>query len=83
MSPGPAAIFGAKRQACAAVDAMAGELIAVSHRIHAHPELGYREEHAARLLGQAMRNGRWRSRPAPTGCRPRSPAGPGPPAPPT
>jgi amidohydrolase len=58
MSPGPAAVGGAKRQACAAVDAMAGELVAVSHRIHAHPELGYREEHAARLLAQAMRDRR-------------------------
>jgi amidohydrolase len=58
MTAGPPAVHAAKRRACAAVDAMAGELLAVSHRIHAHPELGYRERHAAGLLARHLRRGR-------------------------
>jgi amidohydrolase len=57
MSSGPPDVGAAKRRACAAVDARAGELVAVSHRIHARPELGYRERHAAGLLARAMRRG--------------------------
>jgi amidohydrolase len=43
-----------KIQACAAVDAMAGELLAVSHAIHANPELGFEEKHAATLLADTV-----------------------------
>jgi amidohydrolase len=58
MTAGPPALRAAKVQACAAVDAVAGELIAVSHQIHRHPELGYRERNAAGLLARALRHGR-------------------------
>ncbi len=39
-----------KRQACDAIDAMSDELIAISHEIHANPELAFREHKAAALL---------------------------------
>ena len=39
-----------KRDACAAIDAMAGDLVAVSHAIHATPELAFKEFEAARIL---------------------------------
>ena len=47
-----------KRDACAAIDAMAGDLVAVSHYIHANPELAFKEEKAAaRLTAEVERAG--------------------------
>lgn len=43
-----------KKQVCGAIDAMAGELIAISHDIHANPELAFHEHHAARTLTGAL-----------------------------
>lgn len=37
-----------------AVDDHAGQILAVSHRIHARPELAFRERHAASLLATAL-----------------------------
>ena len=39
-----------KRQLCDAIDAMAPDLLEVSHAIHANPELAFHEVEAARLL---------------------------------
>ncbi len=39
-----------KRRACAAIDDTAGELIELSHRIHAHPELAFHEVQASGWL---------------------------------
>ena len=36
------------------IDALADELIAVSHDIHAHPELAFNEHHASGLLCNAL-----------------------------
>jgi amidohydrolase len=47
-----------KSRACAAIDAHAGDLIALSHRIHANPETAYDEVHAcAWLSGYLHDNG--------------------------
>jgi amidohydrolase len=47
-----------KERALTAIDAIAGDLVAVSHEIHAHPELGYQEEFAAaRLQGLLAQHG--------------------------
>jgi len=43
-----------KRAVCEAVDAMRGELIAISRGIHAEPELGFQEEKAAARLTAAV-----------------------------
>jgi amidohydrolase len=43
-----------KRDACAAIDALASTVIDVSHDIHAHPELNYEETHAHDLLTSAL-----------------------------
>jgi amidohydrolase len=43
-----------KAQACAAVDAMAADLLAMSHTIHANPELGFEEHKAAATLTEAI-----------------------------
>lgn len=43
-----------KRDACAAVDALRGELIAASHAIHAKPELAFEERFAADLLSKTV-----------------------------
>lgn len=43
-----------KREVCAAIDAMRGELIAASHAIHANPELAFEEKYAAALLTKAV-----------------------------
>src|SRR5262245_42962645 len=45
-----------KRDVCAAIDDMRGELIAVSHAIHAHPELAFEEKFAADLLTRTVEN---------------------------
>jgi len=44
-----------KKDVCASVDRLARELLAVSHEIHAHPELCFEEVHAARLLAETGR----------------------------
>ena len=43
-------VCAAKKRVCAEVDRLAAELIDVSHRIHAHPELGFEELYAHDLL---------------------------------
>lgn len=43
-------IAALKRDVCAAIDAMAPELLEVSHAIHANPELAFQEFEAAKLL---------------------------------
>jgi len=47
----------AKRRACATVDRLAGELIAVSRDLHAHPETAHREHRAAALLADRLARG--------------------------
>lgn len=44
-----------KSRALAAIDAHAAELIALSHRIHAHPEIAYQEVQASAWLTDALR----------------------------
>ena len=46
-----------KAQATGAVDALTPELVALSHEIHAHPELGYEERIASGLLADALAGG--------------------------
>ncbi|WP_339831936.1 M20 family metallopeptidase [uncultured Parvibaculum sp.] len=43
-----------KRETCAMIDAMSAELLAVSHEIHARPELAFHEHEAARILTAAL-----------------------------
>ena len=43
-------IAEAKRRICSEIDRLAPELLDVSHRIHAHPELCFEEHHAHDLL---------------------------------
>ena len=45
-----------KRDVCAAIDALRGELVAASHAIHANPELAFEEKFAASLLASAVEN---------------------------
>ena len=44
-----------KHDVCAAIDALAPEILAVSHEIHAHPELAFEEVRASRLLAETAR----------------------------
>src|SRR6185295_4914806 len=44
----------AKAGARERLESQRDELIALSHRIHAHPEVGFEEERAARWLGDAL-----------------------------
>ena len=44
----------AKEEVCAVVDALADELLAVSHRIHAHPEPAWQERRASALLAEVL-----------------------------
>ncbi len=44
-----------KHEVCAAIDALAPDLLAVSHEIHAHPELAFEEVRASRLLAETAR----------------------------
>ena len=44
----------AKQRACDEIDRLAPELLDVSHRIHARPELGFEEHHAHDLLTDAL-----------------------------
>jgi amidohydrolase len=39
-----------KQEVCDAIDALASEIVTVSHEIHAHPELAFEEVRASRLL---------------------------------
>ena len=43
-----------KTKICGAVDALAGELEAISHKIHANPELCFKEEKAAAWLTEFL-----------------------------
>ncbi|MEX2245170.1 MAG: M20 family metallopeptidase [Dehalococcoidia bacterium] len=43
-----------KARACAAIDARAEELVALSQRIHAHPEVAYHEEQASGWLCELL-----------------------------
>ncbi len=42
-----------KQQACSFIDKMAAELIEISHDIHDHPELNFKEHYAAERLARA------------------------------
>jgi amidohydrolase len=44
-----------KRKACSAIDSMRSDLLAISHAIHAEPELAFEERAAAATLVAAMR----------------------------
>ena len=44
-----------KKEVRAAIDALGPELVAVSHEIHAHPELAFEEVRASRLLAETAR----------------------------
>ena len=44
----------AKRRLAAAVEAAHDEIIALSHRIHAHPEPAFEEHQAASWVAEAM-----------------------------
>ena len=44
----------AKRRIAAAIDAARDEIIDLSHRIHAHPEVAFEEEQAAALVAEAL-----------------------------
>jgi len=46
-----------KKEVRAAIDALGPELVAVSHEIHAHPELAFEEVRASRLLAETARKG--------------------------
>jgi amidohydrolase len=52
-SPGPQ-IAQAKAGVQRAVDDHAGQLLSISHRIHARPELAFHETHAAGVLARAL-----------------------------
>ncbi len=57
MSAVSSRIDEAKHAACAAVDELAPQLIAISREIHAHPELAFEEHHAcAQLVSFAKEN---------------------------
>ena len=59
-APAPGRLSGlqaAKTQACAVVDELAGDLVAVSHQLHAYPELAWHERHSAALLASALDRG--------------------------
>jgi len=43
-----------KKNVCSAIDAMADELITISHEIHANPELAFQEHKAAALLSNRV-----------------------------
>jgi amidohydrolase len=53
----PSGLQEAKSQACAVIDQLAGDLVAVSHRLHAHPELAWHERRSASLLASALDRG--------------------------
>ncbi|MFM9085613.1 MAG: M20 family metallopeptidase [Acidimicrobiia bacterium] len=47
-----------KERAIAAIDAIAGDLVAASHSLHAHPELNYEEHHAHQVLTDMLGDAR-------------------------
>jgi amidohydrolase len=47
-------ITEAKQRVCDEIDRLAPELLDVSHRIHARPELGFEEHHAHELLTEVL-----------------------------
>ena len=51
---GEAAVAGLKRRIAAAVDAVGGELLDLSHRIHATPEEAFDEVRAATWVGEVL-----------------------------
>ena len=53
----PSRLRAAKAQACAVVDELAGDLVAVSHQLHAHPELSWHEQRSAAMLAGALDRG--------------------------
>jgi amidohydrolase len=53
----PSGLRAAKSQACAVVDKLAGDLVAVSHQLHAQPELAWQERRSAALLASALDRG--------------------------
>ena len=58
MSAAPAANLDAlKREVCDAVESLREQLLSVSHRIHAAPELAFEEDAAAALLVGTLRDG--------------------------
>ena len=59
-SPAVVNIARVKAAVQRAVDERAGQILAVSHRIHARPELAFRERHAAGLLTTALTAGGFR-----------------------
>src|SRR5262245_30251986 len=44
-----------KKEVCASIDRLGPELVAVSHEIHAHPELAFEEVRASRLLADTAK----------------------------
>jgi amidohydrolase len=51
----PPELSNLKNECCATVDRLAGQLIDISHRIHATPELAFNEHQAASLLAETAR----------------------------
>ncbi len=51
----PPELSNLKNECCATVDGLAAQLIDISHRIHAAPELAFNEHQAAALLAEAAR----------------------------
>ncbi len=47
-------VAAAKQRACDKIDILAPELLEVSHRIHAHPELAFEEHYAHDLLTEVL-----------------------------
>ncbi|MBI5284949.1 MAG: M20 family metallopeptidase [Chloroflexi bacterium] len=52
-------VDGLKARACAAIDEQAGALVALSLRIHDHPELAFQETQAAAWLAEYLRGRRF------------------------
>ena len=51
----PSELSNLKNECCATVDRLAAQLIDISHRIHATPELAFNEYQAASLLAETAR----------------------------
>ncbi len=56
MADGPAAATTAKEAAAAVVDRHLGDLVALSHSVHATPELCYEETRSAHRVAEALRS---------------------------
>ena len=57
MTAGPAGVSAAKERAAEVVDRHLGELVALSHFVHAHPELCFGETTSARAVAELLRSG--------------------------